>query len=119
MQKLFLFGIFLILLTACTQNLEQHTQVPADLIPKDTMVGLFTDFRLMDAALLHEQKNRKRNIKEEKLYMYTSILEKYHISRERFEVSFDYYSSDLDAFDDMYAEVISGLSQQKAKLEAQ
>ena len=119
MRKFIFFGIILIASVACTQKLEHHAEKPDDLIPKDTMVGMFTDFRLMDAALLHEQKNRKKNIDDTELYMYTSILEKYHVSRERFEQSFDYYATDLNEFDEIYAEVITRLSKLKAEIEEQ
>ena len=51
--------------------------------------------------------------------MYTSLLEKYHVSRKRFEQSFDYYATDLNEFDEIYAEVITRLSKLKAEIEEQ
>jgi len=117
MQKALLIGFILFALAACTQKVGQIAEKPVDLIPQDTMAGLFTDLRLMDAALIHNQKNRKAKISESNLYMYNSILQKYHITSERFERSFDYYASHLDEFDDIYADVISRLSKRKAELE--
>lgn len=117
MPKLLFFGLIIISLVACTQKLKQIPEVPTDLIPKDTMTSLFADLRLMDAILVNDQKNRRAKIEETNLFLYNSILEKYHVSRDRFDRSFNYYASNLDEFDKIYEDVISQLAKQKAELE--
>lgn len=101
----------------CTQKLEREVEKPADLIPRDTMVSIFVDLRLMDAVVYFEQRNGNRKIHELKYYTHNSIMEKYGITREQFERSFTYYESDLEVIDQIYADAITQLSMMKSRID--
>ena len=107
---------FAVVLAGCTEKLNKVEPPPADLIPRDTMVSIFVDLRLMDAAVNYEQRQGNREINEIKYYYHNSIMEKYGITREQFERSFDYYEQDLDEVDKIYADAITRLSMMKSKI---
>lgn len=101
----------------CTHKLEVEEQPPEDLIPRDTMVSIFVDLRLMDAVLNFEQLRGSRHVDDKKYYLYLSVMDKYCITREQFERSFSYYQEDLDQIDQIYADAITRLSLMKSKEE--
>ena len=115
------FQLFLLLLPiligSCTQKLNREPEAPADLIPRDTMVSIFVDLRLMDAVINYEQRQGNRKINDIKYYLHNSILDKYGINREQFEQSFTYYQTDLEVIDQIYADAITRLSKVKSKIE--
>ncbi len=111
----FIFGAMLF--TACTDKLDEEVRPPDDLIPYDTMINVMIDFRLMDAALINEQRNGNAKVYDLKYYYYLSILNKYGITREQYKASFDYYENNLKVLDDMYAEAITRLTKMKSELE--
>ena len=104
-------------LASCTDKLNKEVEPPADLIPRDTMVSIFVDFRLMDAVLNYEQRQGNRKLNEIKLYLHNSVLEKYGITREQFASSFDYYQTDMEVIDGIYADAITRLSMMKSTVD--
>lgn len=102
---------------ACTQKVEKEAKAPPDLIPRDTLVNIFVDLRLMDAVVNFEQKRGNRDVNDINYYLHNSILEKYGITREQFERSFSYYQTDLDVLDGIYADAITQLSKLKSQME--
>jgi len=99
----------------CTQQINENVKPPSDLIPYDTMVDILVDLRLMDAELVMEQRNSSAKLNDLKYYLHNSILTKYHITREQFKASFDYYESDLGVMDRMFADAITKLSKLKSE----
>ncbi len=114
---LLLAAVFAFALAGCTAKLNKEAEPPADLIPRDTMVSIFVDLRLMDAVLNYEQRQGSRELHEMKYQFHNSILEKYGITREQFEQSFDYYENDMEELDGIYADAITRLSKMKSKVE--
>jgi hypothetical protein len=106
-----------ILIGSCTQKLNREAEAPADLIPRDTMVSIFVDLRLMDAVINYEQRQGNRQINDIKYYLHNSVLDKYGITREQFEQSFTYYQADLEVIDNIYADAITRLSKVKSQIE--
>jgi len=104
-------------LFGCTQKLEIKAEAPEDLIPRDTMVSIFVDLRLLDAVMNFEQLGGSRKVSQKNYFLYKSILDKYCITREQFKRSFDYYQNDLEVIDQIYADAITRLSVLKSKVE--
>lgn len=110
-----LFSVLVML--SCTEHLEKEIKPPSDLISYDTMVDIMVDFRLMDAALVYEQRSGSPKLSDIKYYLHNSILQKYQITREQFTSSFDYYQQDLNVMDKMFADAITKLSKMKSEIE--
>lgn len=113
-QSLF---FLLLLFAACTQKVHKETEAPIDLIPRDTMVSIIVDLRLMDAVVSAEQRRASRKITEINYYIHNSIINKYGISREQFKSSLSYYQQDLNVMDGIYADAITRLSKMKSMVE--
>ncbi len=117
-------GIYIVLVTfiilsGCTTDISMKKEKPpADLIPRDTMVNVIVDMHLYDAVIKEMQKEH-RNVKRSKVYLYQTVMEKYHITREQFESSLLYYQQDLDEYDKIYDDVIEKLSKMKAEATAE
>jgi hypothetical protein len=109
--------VSLIFQLGCTEKVREKQVPPEDLIPRDEMVDVIVDMHLYDAIIWKKQKNKIKKIQFDKFFLYESILEKYHISREQFESSMSYYQSDLEVLDEIYADVITKLSILKSETE--
>jgi hypothetical protein len=107
----FVFIIFL----SCTHKINDEKQVPADLIPKEQMVDICMDLKIMDAILTTKQKKKDSDTYDQKYYIHNSIMGKYGITRDRFERSVDYYQHDLKVMDEIYEEAITRLSKMKSE----
>ena len=118
-QTLIVFIVLfsLIFQSGCTEKVRKKQLPPDDHIPREEMVDIIVDMHLYDAIIWKEQKTKTRKIQYEKFFLYESILEKYQISREQFESSMDYYQSDLEVMDEIYADVITKLSIMKSEME--
>ena len=91
---------------ACKRQWEDNkAQKPKDLIPRDKMVAVLTDFHLIESALLYSQ-YKVVNVKTQGSFYYKKILDKYHITKDQFDRSLDYYSYHLKELESMYEEII-------------
>ena len=119
-KKLILqIGLFLILLSSCTQKIKDEAIPFENLIPREEMVDIIVDLQIYDAVISSQQK-RKRNSKEidyNKYFLHNSILNKYEITRDQFEKSFKYYQHDLGVLDEIFADAITKLSKMKSETE--
>lgn len=107
----------LLLISACTDKLNSKIDPPDDLIPRDTMIDIMVDLRLMDGIVIQEQRQANAKVYDLKYQLNFTILEKYGITKEQFESSFNYYQSDLDVIDEMFAEAITRLTKMKNEIE--
>lgn len=103
-----LFAI--LFLASCTSNTIYKE--PEDLIPKDTMVLLITDLYLASSSYYRKNKNLERKVN----YM-PLVYDTYHIDSLRFIKSNLYYTSKIDAYEEMFNMIKSNLTLQKEKLE--
>lgn len=111
-----LFLIFgLMILSNCTRSLKNKPNEPANLIPRDTMVNVIVDLRLMDSKIIIMQRKGESMISDQKYYLHNSIMNKYNITRPQFDSSFYYYESDLKVLDGIYADAITKLSLMKSE----
>lgn len=111
----FLAVSILVLLLGCTHKINENKPKPADLIPKEQMVDIFVDLKIMDAILASKQRKKEQDQQFTKYYLHNSIMEKYGITRDRFERSVEYYQRDLKVLDEIYEEAITKLSKIKSE----
>lgn len=97
----------------CTRSLIDKSEEPVDLIPRDTMVNIIADLRIMDAIIVTKQRKGESTVHNLKYYLNNSIMNKYNITRPQFDTSFYYYERDLKVLDGIYADVITKLSLMK------
>ncbi|MGQ9845911.1 MAG: DUF4296 domain-containing protein [Bacteroidales bacterium] len=93
-------------LFSCKQN---STEIPEGVISRDSMINIIVDLHLVDAVLQNPMTQSKvGDIPSNNLYK--AVMKKYHISKERFDKSMDFYSDNPVMLDSMYDSVIEKLS---------
>jgi len=106
----------LIIINSCSEVKDKPTSL--SIIPRDTMIHVMADIHLVDAVLINALNKRRIVVNTVPSY-YVDILERYNISKKRFDVSLRYYCDNLDKFDEMYDEVIEILSTKQAEYETE
>ncbi len=103
-SKLFLqfliFSFSSLIILSC--SFSKVIPPPAGTIGNDTMQLIITDLSLLEAAL----NNGVPNDTLKKI----NVLEKYHISPQRFDSSFTYYSHNPTKLKEVYAKVLENLN---------
>lgn len=108
-----------LLVFGCTQKIETVFDPPENLIPQDQMVDIVVDLLIIDAILVKKQKKKSKDLDFSKYYLHNSIMEKYNITREGFEESFNYYAHNLKVMDEIYAEAITKFSKMQGEIESE
>ena len=116
-MRLVLYILSLLLFFGCTQKIETVVIPPENLISQDQMVDIVVDLLIYDAIMVKKQKKNSKDLDSTKYYLHNSIMEKYNITRERFDASFNYYAHDLKVMDGIYAEAITKLSKMQGEIE--
>ena len=97
--------IFILFLSSC----ESERKKPEDLIPKNEMVLILKDIVLLEAT--HNTRLIRFKDKNERMDRYSlEILNKHGVSKEIFDRSFEYYSSDSYEFESMLELVFEELN---------
>ena len=93
----FLTIFLLVLLIGC----QSETEKPKNLISQENMVDIFYDLAIMDAMRSHNPLSLEVRGIQPDAYVY----KKYKVDSLQFAQSNKYYSSDIDKYKSMYAEV--------------
>lgn len=106
---------YLFLLSCVFACSKKPVEVPADVIPRDSMIVLLAEIHLVEASIqvLNVDVNDSTQSAAYGLYRY--VFTKHHITQEKFKRSFDFYRSEPAYFHQMYDEVITKLSEDQAK----
>ncbi|MBK7681287.1 MAG: DUF4296 domain-containing protein [Bacteroidia bacterium] len=94
---------------------KKQVEVPADVIPRDTMIVVLAEIHLAEASIQVLNVEVKDSLKAVSFGFYNYIFSKHNITQELFKKSFDYYRSEPAYFHAMYDEVITRLSEDQAK----
>jgi len=112
-----ILSLVLTSLSQCTRQIDQEIEPPENLIPMDEMVDIIVDMRLYDAIIKNKQQQPGSKVNYYRYFLHNSIMEKYDITKEQFESSFNYYLVDINVMDDIYADAITKLSKMKSEVE--
>jgi hypothetical protein len=87
---------------------------PANLIARDTMVLILAEFHLLESSFgvrIFEEKEiaNSRNMLKSKIY------KDYHVTKERFFDSYNYYAKQTLTIDSIYTDIISEIAKRKAQ----
>jgi hypothetical protein len=102
--------IFFILLASCS---KKAVPIPPDIIQKKLMIEIMTDVQLAEAAKDVSMPDDKQKVTVEQSYAF--IFNKYHITRDQFQKSFNYYKSNPQLMEEVLTEVLNRLSEMQAK----
>lgn len=113
MKKIVAILIGSVLLLASCQDVKKPKK-PKDLISKDTMVLIFTDSYLANAA----RNINKKIIKENKIALDTLIYKKYNIDSLRFATSNAFYSLNINTYTEILERAEKNIYNQKTLLDS-
>ncbi len=94
---------------------KKQVEVPADVIPRDTMIIVLAEIHLAEASIQVLNVDVNDSFKAVSFGLYNYIFSKHKITQELFKKSFDFYRSEPAYFHAMYDEVITHLSEDQAK----
>lgn len=100
--------LFLTIIFFISCNRKQGV-VPAEIIPKDSLINIIVDLHIADAVLLNPITQSKISDISSNL-LYKKVLNKYAITRERFNTSINFYAETPIVLDSIYDKVIEKLS---------
>ena len=106
-RLIFLFFAFIFLYN-CTSNTIYKK--PTDLIPKDSMVILIQQMLIASSS-----KNVKTINLQRKIDYFPFVYDRFKIDSTRFQKSSFYYTSKIDAYNEILAKVKKGLEIEKEK----
>lgn len=109
----YISALFLIVSLAACQNIERPSE-PEDLIPKDKMIDIYTDVYLGNAA----RSVNIRVIRSKGVKLDSMLYAKYAIDSLQFASSNEFYSSDLQTYNDIFEEVERRLIVMKGKADS-
>ena len=114
MKSLFGKYFYLVLIVGLMMSCaKKNVVIPPDVIPVKQMIEVLTDVHLAEAAkdVAMPTDTSKHTID----VYYTFIFKKYNLTKEKFQKSLNFYKSNPELMEEMYAEVINRLSELQAK----
>jgi hypothetical protein len=110
---LIVFSVAVLALYSCSGG-EDHVKIPPDIIPPDSMISIFVDFHLVEAALQLKQQKRE-DPKKYTGYYYSFIMKKHGIDQKSYKNSLKFYSDHPKLLRSIYDKVLSELSTKQGK----
>ena len=114
-MKIISFILSLILLSCGNPK----TEIPQDILSKNSFIGLLKDIHLAEAKFeLHKTKGME-NAKNELAHNYSSIYKKYEITVDDFDKTLDYYAQNPEKLEKIYTSVLEQLTKDRTILDQQ
>ena len=114
-MKIISFILSLILLSCGNPK----TEIPQDILSKNSFIGLLKDIHLAEAKFeLHKTKGME-NAKNELAHNYSSIYKKYEITIDDFDKTLDYYAQHPEQLEKIYTRVLEQLTKDRTILDQQ
>lgn len=114
-MKIISFILSLILLSCGNPK----TEIPQDILSKNSFIGLLKDIHLAEAKFeLHKTKGMGI-AKNELAHNYSSIYKKYEITIDDFDKTLDYYAQHPEQLEKIYTRVLEQLTKDRAILDQQ
>ncbi len=99
----------LVFMFACNDSKIERPKKPSNLIKKDKMVQVLYDMAIITAA----KGSHKRTIEDKGIVPEQLIFKKHEIDSMQFVLSNEYYSYDIDTYEEIYEEVRRKLSNER------
>jgi len=112
----FLIVPALLFMISCGGSREKNSQNTGEIIPREKMVVLMAEMQIVEAHV-DELRKAGHKTKDSTLYYYEKVFVSNDVQPADFENSLLYYKQNLEELQLMYADVITRLSELKAKNE--
>ena len=112
LKRIVAFIFMGLLLMGCS---SKQVETPAGIIPREKMIAVLIDIHEAEARIQAFNLHSNDSTRKIEYGYYNFIFKKHHINSTEFKASFDYYTKNLELFNKMYDEVITGLSKKQAE----
>ena len=108
-------SLSLLVLLVCSCK-EKHPEIPADIIPVDSMVHIQADVELIEAYLLTIRLKRERD--SIGVVKYNELYAKHGLTRESYQKNLQYYLDHEIQMRELYTKTLEELNKREAELKA-
>jgi hypothetical protein len=98
----------MLLMAGCSNN---GTPPPAGIIPVDSMSVILAEIHILEAYANYPSLQDSMAINYEKSY--EALFERTGVTRERYDISYDYYVQSPEKMNTLYEKVINALSERE------
>lgn len=111
MRLLFKYILFLLLVTSCHNNTIKKPKKPKNLISKEKMVDILYDMTI----ITHAKSTQKRTLENKGLQPEKYVFEKYNIDSLQFARSNEYYTFNIEDYQQIYKDLDTKFKADKEK----
>lgn len=114
-KTLNIFLIFILLSSSCSLE-QKEISIPDNVISKDSMVLILADVHIQE-AMINQYSQEGRLMKMNPAKQYQLIFDKYHISKERYDSSYQFYLDNPSLLNKIYENVVIELTKKQTEIE--
>jgi len=111
MKFKFIIILFIIIFAGCKNK-------PKNLLPRENFINMLAEVHLYDAIMSKESFFDKNILITDSASFYNQLFVKYNITRQDFTDNINFYSANLDDFDDIYIDVLAILNKKLSDLDS-
>lgn len=110
-------ALIIIILFFSSCSLEQkEISIPDYVITQDSMVHILADVHIQE-AMMNQYSQEGRHMKMNPVKQYQLIFDKYKISKERYDSSYQFYLDNPSLLNKIYENVVIELTKMQAEIE--
>ncbi|MFN4233689.1 MAG: DUF4296 domain-containing protein [Bacteroidia bacterium] len=110
-----IYFIFILLTTSCSLE-QKEISVPDYVISKDSMVLILTDVHIQE-SMINQYSQEGRHMKMNPVKQYQLIFDKFNITKERYDTSYQFYLDNPALLNKIYENVVIELTKKQAEIE--
>jgi len=105
------FAGIALLMPACISSKDK---IPSDIMPEKKMRQVFTDALIAEAYVMENTVQQDSQKRLANIY-YNKIFDRYHITKDAYYRSYDYYSAHPEIFEKLMGPIIDSLTAMEAR----
>jgi hypothetical protein len=109
------FIIFILLFSSCSLE-QKEISIPDYVITQDSMAHILADVHIQE-AMMNQYSQEGRHMKMNPVKQYQLIFDKYNISKERYDSSYQFYLDNPSLLNKIYENVVIELTKKQAEIE--
>ena len=113
MKKIFNLFFLLFSMVSCYHSAPEPDYNMKLVLPADSMITLLADLHLAE-GIISTLKSEKKPVDHISSEYFEAVLRNHSVSRETFEESMRYYAFHTEELDEIYEQVITGLSKRES-----
>ncbi len=114
-KTLILLFIGILLFSSCSLE-QKEISIPDYIISQDSMVHILSDVHIQE-SMINQYSQEGRHMKMNPVKQYQLIFDKYKITKERYDISYQFYLDNPVLLNKIYESVVIELTKKQAEIE--